>query len=529
MRRPPCPALDPRAIIALPRVDRGADTAPLLAGHAGVHEDGNGPARVGEMVRRSRPRPVDGRHRGGGHAARARRLAGLALRGRPAGAARRAGRARPRRDARAGARARHRPARDRRARRSPSCAHCAPGSPRPSAALGLRAAVAGTHPLVARRGGRGLPRRPLPVPALSRCASSPGASRRSRCTCTSPCPTPSSPSAPTTACARTYPCCSRSPRTRRSPAGATAGSPRARTPVFQAFPRTGIPREFESYADYVEAIDVLLRCGAIPEPTFIWWDVRLQPKLGTLEVRVMDAQTRIRDTAALAALVQCLVRCEALGGHRRAGALARARGAGREPLPGRARRHRARSCSTRTATAACPASGRLATLVDACWPHARALGCERELALLAHLAGDPGAVRQRAIASEPEGLAGLLHTLQAEFSPPRPQLAAAAWRAPRAAPVFDFSDRSTRSRSSFDTRGPWSGGPPSLQTLVWEKGCCTPGFWTLLPRSPAFGGGPPRPGLDNLAGSSASLVTCLGQSQARRSPRGGHCPGCGRR
>ena len=68
-----------------------------------------------------------------------------------------------------------------------------------------------------------------------------------------------------------------------------------------------------------------------------------------------------------------------------------------------------------------PASGRLATLVDACWPHARALGCERELQLLAHLAGDPGATRQRAIASEPAGLRGLLHTLQAEFSPPRPQ------------------------------------------------------------------------------------------------------------
>ncbi len=73
-----------------------------------------------------------------------------------------------------------------------------------------------------------------------------------------------------------------------------------------------------------------------------------------------------------------------------------------------------------------PASGRLATLVDACWPHARALGCERELTLLAHLAGDPGAARQRAIASEPRGVRGLMHTLQAEFSPPRPQLLAAA-------------------------------------------------------------------------------------------------------
>ena len=44
----------------------------------------------------------------------------------------------------------------------------------------------------------------------------------------------------------------------------------------------------------------------------------------------------------------------------------------------------------------------------------------------AHLAGDPGAMRQRAIAGEPAGLRGLLHTLAAEFSPPRPRLALAA-------------------------------------------------------------------------------------------------------
>ena len=204
--------------------------------------------------------------------------------------------------------------------------------------------------------------------------------------------------------------------------GTDSGLASARTPVFQAFPRTGIPREMDSYADYIESIDVLIRCGAIPEPTFIWWDVRLQPRFGTLEVRVMDAQTRIRDTAALAALVQCLVRLEALDEPDLSLApevidenrfLAARDGINAQLLD---------PCRDRCV----PAAGRLATLVDACWPHARALGCERELALLAHLAGDPGAVRQRAIASEPEGLPGLLHTLQGEFSPPRPQLALAA-------------------------------------------------------------------------------------------------------
>ncbi len=44
--------------------------------------------------------------------------------------------------------------------------------------------------------------------------------------------------------------------------------------------------------------------GALPEPTFLWWDVRPQPRFGTVEVRVMDAQSHVADTAALVALVQ---------------------------------------------------------------------------------------------------------------------------------------------------------------------------------------------------------------------------------
>ena len=96
--------------------------------------------------------------------------------------------------------------------------------------------------------------------------------------------------------------------------GRDTGLSSMRTPLFQAFPRVGIPRQFPSYADYVEGIDLLLRCDAFPEPTFLWWDVRLQPRFGTLEVRVMDAQTRVADTAALVALVQCLVQA---GGARR--------------------------------------------------------------------------------------------------------------------------------------------------------------------------------------------------------------------
>ena len=95
--------------------------------------------------------------------------------------------------------------------------------------------------------------------------------------------------------------------------GRDTGLSSMRTPLFQAFPRVGIPAPVPvATRTTSRAIDLLLRCDAFPEPTFLWWDVRLQPRFGTLEVRVMDAQTRLADTVAIVALVQCLVRLEAL-------------------------------------------------------------------------------------------------------------------------------------------------------------------------------------------------------------------------
>ena len=42
--------------------------------------------------------------------------------------------------------------------------------------------------------------------------------------------------------------------------------------------------------------------------TFLWYDVRPHPDLGTVEVRVCDAQTRVEHTIGLAALIQAMVR-----------------------------------------------------------------------------------------------------------------------------------------------------------------------------------------------------------------------------
>lgn len=93
--------------------------------------------------------------------------------------------------------------------------------------------------------------------------------------------------------------------------GRETGFASTRTPLFQAFPRVGIPRRYDSYGDWIQSIAPIIEAGAVPEATFFWWDIRLQPRLGTIEIRVMDAQTSLVDAAALVALVQSLVVAEA--------------------------------------------------------------------------------------------------------------------------------------------------------------------------------------------------------------------------
>jgi glutamate---cysteine ligase / carboxylate-amine ligase len=80
-----------------------------------------------------------------------------------------------------------------------------------------------------------------------------------------------------------------------------------RLKVFERFPRTGIPDAFESLSEYEDYCKLLVRTGCIDNPKKIWWDIRLHPVFDTLEVRVCDAQSRVEDTLALAALIQAVI------------------------------------------------------------------------------------------------------------------------------------------------------------------------------------------------------------------------------
>jgi len=90
--------------------------------------------------------------------------------------------------------------------------------------------------------------------------------------------------------------------------GVDTGMASMRLALWASVPRSGVPPRFSSFADYVGCLDVLQRSGAVPDASHVWWDVRSQQRLGTLEVRLLDGQPGLADTVALAGLVQALVR-----------------------------------------------------------------------------------------------------------------------------------------------------------------------------------------------------------------------------
>ena len=90
--------------------------------------------------------------------------------------------------------------------------------------------------------------------------------------------------------------------------GEPTGLASSRQMVFAAFPRSGPPPRFRNYQDYAEVIGQLEKTGCIADYTHIWWDIRLHPRYGTVEVRICDAVTRVEDAVALTAYCQSLVK-----------------------------------------------------------------------------------------------------------------------------------------------------------------------------------------------------------------------------
>ena len=196
--------------------------------------------------------------------------------------------------------------------------------------------------------------------------------------------------------------------------GMPTGLMSTRTPLFRLLPRVGVPQRFESWSDYQSRIEFMVESHAVPDYTFLWWDVRPHPNLGTVEIRSCDAQTRLEHTLAIAALIQAM--CKELAEHYEAGYelgsypqelleenkwLAARYGMAGELID-------------------LPQSSRVAAadlarrLVERLRPHARELGSERELEAITDLVeGGTGAERQLAEWRADRDMRGLVRKIAA--------------------------------------------------------------------------------------------------------------------
>jgi carboxylate-amine ligase len=180
--------------------------------------------------------------------------------------------------------------------------------------------------------------------------------------------------------------------------GEPTGLMSSRVPIFRAFPRVGLPPHFEDWADFERRVETLSNSGAIEDYTFLWYDVRPHPRLGTIEVRAMDSQTRVEHTVALSAFVISLVKLLA----------EEFRDGGRAPDPPwelldenrwLAARHGLEAELIDHATAGRTGVRELTgSLLERLAPHAHELGCAQELEGIGDLLRNGnGALRQQMV------------------------------------------------------------------------------------------------------------------------------------
>ncbi len=89
-------------------------------------------------------------------------------------------------------------------------------------------------------------------------------------------------------------------------AGKFTGLHSFRTKIFEMLPRAGIPEYLSSYEEFNELIGMLIESGTISSLKDVWWDVRLRPDFGTLELRVCDSNPQMERIEAIASLFQAL-------------------------------------------------------------------------------------------------------------------------------------------------------------------------------------------------------------------------------
>ena len=195
--------------------------------------------------------------------------------------------------------------------------------------------------------------------------------------------------------------------------GVDTGLATVRPKLCEGFPRQGVPPSFATLEDLVAYLAWGRSSGSFPQASHVWHEVRLHPVHGTVEIRVPDMQTRVEDTAALAAVVHALV-VELSERHIRGEQLATHRRERIDENRWRALRHGIHGHLADLESGAEMATREvLRHLLDELEPTAAMLGCEAEHTHARTLLVGNGADRQRAVHAA-EGMHGLARWIAEE-------------------------------------------------------------------------------------------------------------------
>ena len=89
--------------------------------------------------------------------------------------------------------------------------------------------------------------------------------------------------------------------------GFDTGLHSARATIFESLPNTGIPSAFPNYAAFEQFEQQMVNLGSIADRGELWFDVRPHSGLGTVEVRVPDAQADEAQVLRILAYVHALI------------------------------------------------------------------------------------------------------------------------------------------------------------------------------------------------------------------------------
>jgi carboxylate-amine ligase len=185
-----------------------------------------------------------------------------------------------------------------------------------------------------------------------------------------------------------------------------------------------VPPALESWEAYADALAWGAASGAFPDPSAWWYELRLHPGFGTLELRVPDGQATVGDAAAIAAVAQALM---AWLGERPAGG-ARSAGGGRTAPAAptwRIEQNRWSACrygvggdmaDLETGTTR-PTRDCLRALLDTLEPVATQLGAGSALERARELVEINGAIAQRRVAQR-TGISSVAGWLASRFLEP---------------------------------------------------------------------------------------------------------------